>query len=140
MKSRLNMKERMIRSITMRRGEIIMRSDFTRMGSQSQISRLLADFVSEGRLVRLGYGIFAKARISSISGKAVPREPLEVLAQEAFRRLMIEAKPGKAQREYASGQSTQVPIQAVFDTGQRRISRKLTVGNRKVRYENDYSA
>ncbi len=134
------MKERMIRSITMRRGEIIMRSDFTRMGSQSQISRLLADFVSEGRLVRLGYGIFAKARISSISGKAVPREPLEVLAQEAFRRLMIEAKPGKAQREYASGQSTQVPIQAVFDTGQRRISRKLTVGNRKVRYENDYSA
>lgn len=140
MKSRLNMKERMIRSITMRRGEIIMRSDFTRMGSQSQISRLLADFVSEGRLVRLGYGIFAKSRISSISGKAVPREPLEVLAQEAFRRLMIEAKPGKAQREYASGQSTQVPIQAVFDTGQRRISRKLTVGNRKVRYENDYSA
>lgn len=134
------MKERMIRSITMRRGEIIMRSDFTRMGSQSQISRLLADFVSEGRLVRLGYGIFAKSRISSISGKAVPREPLEVLAQEAFRRLMIEAKPGKAQREYASGQSTQVPIQAVFDTGQRRISRKLTVGNRKVRYENDYSA
>lgn len=140
MKSRLNMKERMIRSITMRRSEIIMRSDFTRMGSQSQISRLLADFVSEGRLVRLGYGIFAKSRISSISGKAVPREPLEVLAQEAFRRLMIEAKPGKAQREYASGQSTQVPIQAVFDTGQRRISRKLTVGNRKVRYENDYSA
>ncbi len=134
------MKERMIRSITMRRGEIIMRSDFTRMGSQSQISRLLADFVSEGRLVRLGYGIFAKSRISSISGKAVPREPLEVLAQEAFRRLMIEAKPGKAQREYASGQSTQVPVQAVFDTGQRRISRKLTVGNRKVRYENDYSA
>lgn len=134
------MRERMIRSITMRRGEIIMRSDFTRMGSQSQISRLLADFVSEGRLVRLGYGIFAKSRISSISGKAVPREPLEVLAQEAFRRLMIEAKPGKAQREYASGQSTQVPVQAVFDTGQRRISRKLTVGNRKVRYENDYSA
>ncbi|ACD89313.1 conserved hypothetical protein [Chlorobium limicola DSM 245] len=140
MKSRLNMRERMIRSITMRRGEIIMRSDFTLMGSQSQISRLLADFVSEGRLVRLGYGIFAKARISSISGKAVPREPLEVLAQEAFRRLMIEAKPGKAQKEYASGQSTQVPVQAVFDTGQRRISRKLTVGNRKVRYENDYSA
>jgi len=117
-----------------------MRSDFTLMGSQSQISRLLADFVSEGRLVCLGYGIFAKARISSISGKAVPREPLEVLAQEAFRRLMIEAKPGKAQKEYASGQSTQVPVQAVFDTGQRRISRKLTVGNRKVRYENDYSA
>jgi hypothetical protein len=134
------MRERMIRSITMRRGEIIMRSDFTCLGSQSQISRLLSDFVKEGRLVRLGYGIFAKARVSSISGKMVPREPLEVLAEESFRRLRIEVKPGKAQRDYTSGQSTQVPVQAVFDTGRRRISRKLTVGNRKVRYENDYSA
>ncbi|HHE07944.1 MAG TPA: S-adenosylhomocysteine hydrolase [Chlorobaculum parvum] len=139
MKSRLNIRERMKRSITMRRGEIILRSDFTHMGSQSQISRLLTDFVAEGRLVRLGYGIFAKARISSISGQPVPREPLEVLAEEAFMRLRIEAKPGKAQRDYASGQSPQIPVQAVFDTGRRRISRELMVGNRKVRYENDYN-
>jgi hypothetical protein len=123
----------------MRRGEIILRSDFAHMGSQSQISRLLTDFVEEGRLVRLGYGIFAKARISSISGQAVPREPLEVLAEEAFQRLRIEVKPGKAQRDYASGQSTQIPVQAVFDTGRRRISRELMVGNRKVSYENDYN-
>lgn len=116
-----------------------MRSDFTYLGSQSQISRLLSEFVKEGRLVRLGYGIFAKARVSSISGKAVPREPLEVLAEESFRRLRIDVKPGKAQRDYTSGQSTQVPVQAVFDTGRRRISRKLTLGNRKVRYENNYS-
>ena len=134
------MKDRMIRSITMRRGEIVLRSDFEHLGSQSQISRLLNAFVREGRLVRLGYGVFAKARISSISGKPVPREPLEVLAEETLRRLHIDAKPGKAQRDYASGQSTQVPVQAAFNTGQRRISRKLMLGNRMVRYENNYSA
>lgn len=140
MASPMNIKERMIRSITMRRGEIILRSDLTHLGSPSQISRLLVDFITEGRLVRLGYGVFAKARASSLSGKSVPREPLEVLAEEAFKRLRIEVKSGKAQRDYASGQSIQVPVHAVFNTGIRRINRKITVGNRTIRYENDYSA
>jgi len=140
MKSCLSIKARMIRSLSMRRSEIILRSDFTPIGSQSQISRILNEFVSEGRLVRIGYGVFAKTRISSISGKAVPREPLEVLAEETLRRLRIDAIPGNAQRDYASGQSTQVPVQAVFNTGRRRISRKLMLGNRSVRYENNYSA
>lgn len=72
MKSRLSIRDRMIRSVTMRRGEVVLRSDFEQMGSQSQISRIFSDFVKEERLVRLGYGVFAKARISSLTGKPVP--------------------------------------------------------------------
>lgn len=124
----------------MRRGEIVLRSDFEQMASQSQISRLFSDFVKEGRLVRLGHGVFAKARISSLTGKPVPREPLEVLAEEAFRRLRIDAQPGQAQSDYATGKSTQVPVQATFNTGRRRISLVLKLGNRTVRYENNYSS
>jgi hypothetical protein len=108
------------------------------MGSQSQISRVLVDFVREGRLVRLGRGVFAKARRSSLSGKPVPRQPLEVLAAETFMRLNIEASVGQSEQEYASGKSTQVPILTTFNTGQRRISRKLMLGKRSIRYENDY--
>lgn len=110
------------------------------MGSQSQISRVLGDFVREGRLVRIGHGVFAKARMSSLSGKPVPRQPLEVLASETLRRLNIEASGGQAEVEYATGKSTQVPVQTTFNTGQRRISRKLMLGKRSIRYENDYSA
>ena len=111
MKSRLSIKDRMIHSITMRRGEIVLRSDFEQMGSQSQISRIFSDFVKEGRLVRLGHGVFAKARVSSLTGKQVPREPLEVLAEETLRRLHIDAQPGQAQRDFASGKNTSI----VFD-------------------------
>lgn len=83
----------------------------------------------------------AKARISSLNGKPVPHEPLEVLAEEALRRLHIDAQPGQAQRDdYASAKSTQVPVQSTFNTGCRRISRKLILGNRTIRYENNYSA
>ena len=83
--------------------------------------------------------MFAKARISSIGGKPVPREPLEVLAEEILWRLHIDAQPGQNQRDYASAKCTQVPVQATFYTCRRRISRKVILGNHTIRYENNYS-
>jgi hypothetical protein len=52
----------MVRSIALRKGEVVMRVDFERMGSPSQISRVLKALVADGKLVRLGYGTYAKAR------------------------------------------------------------------------------
>lgn len=138
--SRLNIKNRMIRSITRRKGEVVLRADFEDMASPSQISRALKELIEAGRIVRLGYGVYAKAERSILSGKPVPREPLEALALETMVRLRVEAKLGRAQIAYTEGKTTQIPMQATFNTGRRRISRKLVVGNRAVRYENNYSA
>ena len=55
-------------------------------------------------------------------------------------RFHIDAQPGHAQRDYASAKSTQISVQPTFNTGRRRISRKLILGNRTIRYENNYSA
>ncbi|MBM9535466.1 DUF6088 family protein [Desulfobulbus alkaliphilus] len=138
--SRLIIKERMLRSIAKRKGEVVLRGDFEKMGSPSQVSRALNELIKAGRLVRIGYGVYAKARVSSVSGKPVPREPLEVLAWEALVRLKVDVRTGRAQTAYAEGKTGQIPMQATFSTGNRRISRKLSVGNRSVRYENNYSA
>jgi hypothetical protein len=136
--TKLNIQDRMIRSISNRAGEVFLRSDFEGMGSQSQVSRGLSTLVSAGRIVRIGYGVFAKAKASSISGKPIPRQPLEVLTQEALKKLGVVPELGKAQTEYAKGDSTQIPMQTVFNTGRRRISRKIIVGNRTASYENNY--
>lgn len=53
---KLCIKDRMIRSIALRKGEVLLRADFDRMGSASQVSRALKMVVSDGKLVRLGYG------------------------------------------------------------------------------------
>lgn len=106
------------------------------MGSYAQVGKALSSLIRDGQLVRLGYGVYAKARRSSLSGQPVPRKPLESLALEALTKLGIDAQPGRAAREYLSG-SAQIPVQVSFDTGRRRISRKLQVGSRKVEYEND---
>ena len=136
--AKLNIQDRMIRSISNRTGEVFLRSDFEGMGSQSQVSRGLSALVSTGRIVRIGYGIFAKAKVSSISGKPIPRQPLEVLTQEALKKLGVVPALGKVQTEYLTGSSAQIPMRTVFNTGRRRISRKITVGNRTASYENNY--
>lgn len=138
--SRLSVKERMLRSIARRKGEVILRSDFASMGSPSHISRALKELIGAGKIVRLGYGVYAKARPSALSGKPVPRVSLAELAQEALERLGVPAQLARAQAEYAEGKTTQIPVHTTFNTGRRRISRKLSVGISTVRYENHYSA
>lgn len=138
--SRLNVKDRMTRSIARRKGEVVLRSDFEDLCSPSQLSRALNSLVEEGTIIRLGYGIYAKARPSLLSGKPVPRVSLEELAQEALEKLGVSVQLGRAQKAYAEGRTTQIPVHTTFNTGQRRISRKITVGISTVRYENNYNA
>jgi hypothetical protein len=130
----------MVRSIALRKGEVILRTDFESMGSASQISRALKELIQAGKIIRLGYGVYAKARPSILSGKPVARVSLAELAQEALQKLGVPVELGRAQAAYASGKTTQVPVRTTFNTGQRRISRKITVGISTVRYENNYSA
>ena len=134
---KLCIKDRMIRSIALRKGEVLLRADFDFMGSASQVSRALKKVVSAGKLIRLGYGTYAKAEPSPLSGKPIPRQPLEALAWEAMQRLGVNINLGKALNDYATGNTNQIPMSATFNTGDRRISRKLVVGNRSVVYENN---
>jgi len=138
--SRLSVKNRMLISIALRQGEVVLRADLAALGSPSQISRALKELILAGHIVRLGYGIYAKARPSALSGKAVARVSLAELAQEALEKLGVPVQLGRAQAEYAQGQTQQIPVHTTFNTGRRRISRKITVGISSVRYENDYSA
>lgn len=138
--ARLIIKERMTRSITLRKGEVVLRADFDSMGSASQISRAIKELINDGKIIRLGYGIYAKASPSLLSGKPVARVALEELAQEALQKLGVDVQLGRAQAAYASGKTTQVPVRTTLNTRQRRISRKITVGISTVRYENNYSA
>jgi len=130
----------MARSIALRKGEILLRANFESMGSPSQISRALKELIRTGKILRLGYGVYAKARPSILSGEPVARVSLEELAQEALQKLGVPIALGRAQAAYAAGKTTQIPVRSTFNTGQRRISRKITVGISTVRYENNYSA
>ena len=131
------MKQRLQRSIAARPGEVVLRPELARFGSPAQISRALKQLVAEGKLVRIGTGVYAKAAPGPISGIPMARQPLGALAAETFDRLGISWQLGAAQRRYNERLTTQVPWRTTFDTGKRRISRRLQIGKRVVEYEND---
>ena len=131
----MNIEERMKRAITQRRDDVFVRYEFSRFGSEAQVSRALRDFVSAGTLVKLGVGVYAKAKPSVLSGKAIPVKPVDVLAPIALQKLGVSVSPSKLAQAYNAGQTTQIPAGTVLNTGGRRISRKLGFGERYVRYE-----
>ena len=135
-----SVKQRLMRSIAARSGEVVLRRDLVRFGSPAQVSRALKQLVAEGKLVRIGLGIFAKAAPGPISGIPMARQPLGALAAETFNRLGISWQLGAAQRRYNERLTTQVPWRTTFDTGKRRISRRLQIGKQVVNYENDLTS
>lgn len=134
----LTLKDKMARAIARRKGEVLLRADFEKLGSPAQISRGLKALTEDGVIVRLGYGVYAKARPSTLSGRPVPRVTLDELAQEALTRMGVKVELGRAAKEYMEGKTTQIPAWTTFNTGGRRITRKIGIGINKVRYENDY--
>ena len=132
----MTMRARLRRSIAARQGEVVLRRDVRGLGSASQVSRGLRQLVEDGKLVRIGMGVYAKATPSRLSGQPAPRQTLVVLAADTFDRLGIAWQQGKAQRLYNAGLTTQVPWRTTFDTSPRRIRRRLQVGKGIVEYEN----
>lgn len=133
----MNTRERIVKSIANRQGVVILRSELRGLGSYSQVGRSLDDLVRSGHLVRAGKGVFVKTRVSSVTGRQVPAGTLEAIVTEALTKMGVEVAPGQLAREYNNGKSTQLPMQFVVNTGNRRISRKITVGGRTVMYENN---
>ncbi len=132
----MDIENRIRRAVALRKDDVFIRADFARFGSSAQVSRSLRELIASGQLVRLGLGIYAKAKPSVLSGKPIPVRPVDVLVPLALKRLGVQVKPANAVRAYNEGATTQIPAGMVVNTGSRRISRKLGFGNRFVAYEN----
>lgn len=117
-------------------GEVLFASsDFLYVASKASASRVLRSLCIEGRLIRISLGIYARAEISSISGKPyVPIEPM-LIALLVMKKLGVEARLGRAYIEYNYGISNQVPAAAIVNVGRSRISRKVKLGKRFLIYE-----
>jgi predicted transcriptional regulator of viral defense system len=134
----MKLEDRLLRSVKKRAGNIVLRSEIAALGSPSQVSVALKGLQQRGVLVRIGTGVYAKTRISSVTGAVIPAGSLETLAQEALERLGVPVSPGATAVEYNAGRSTQLPGKLVVNTGRRRIRRNIAVGGRHLLYENNY--
>ncbi|WP_022975318.1 DUF6088 family protein [Nevskia ramosa] len=135
----MNIIERLKRSIALRGDDVFVRADFAKLGSDEQVGRAIKTLQADGRIVRLGKGVYARAKPSALSGKPIPVRPVEELAPAALKKLGVQVRPSLAAQRYNAQATTQIPAGVVLNTGRKRISRKISFGNVTVRYENDFS-
>jgi len=104
---------------------VFLRRDFGRLGGYDQVGRALRTLVAEGKLMKIGYGLYARARPNRLTGQPMLTVDggFNEIAQEALNRLRIKWKPADFVSAYQAG-STQVPANAeviVFDRFNRKI-------------------
>ena len=120
--------------IARKKSSVLLREDFEDLGAYDQVGRALLALTKKGKLVKIGYGLYAKAKVSSFTGNIVPVEPLPALARKALDRLGVSPVPSRAEIDYQQGRSTQVPTGRLIGVN-KRISRKIGYNNIAVNYE-----
>jgi hypothetical protein len=120
------LRDRIETRIARKRDDVFLPREFADLGGEDQILRALRSLVRDNRLVRLGYGVYGRASISGLSGKAIlySKGGFIGAARQALTKLGIEWEPTAAERAYNEGRSTQVPVNPVVRV-KGRFSRRL---------------
>lgn len=133
---KLSLKARVMRRIKRSKRDVFLTKDFLDLSGEDQVIRALRSAVGERVLVRIGKGVYAKARPSRISGKPVlvNSEGFLAVAQEALTRLGVDWQPSDAQVAYQEDRSTQIPTNSVLKV-RGRFARKLQFGKNELQLE-----
>jgi hypothetical protein len=91
--------------------------------------------MAKGLLVKAGYGVYVKAKLSSLTGNPVPVVPLIEIGLAALTKLGAQPELGSAAKDYMDGKTTQMPMAVVLNVGNSRVSRRIGFGAKSIRYE-----
>lgn len=116
---------------------VFLRKDFDDLGNYDQVGRALRDLIAEGHLARIGLGLYAKLRPSTIDPHKrvlATTGGFKAVSREALDRLNIPWRPSAAEEAYNKGLSTQIPANTPVIVGT-RTSRKIAFGPFHLEYQ-----
>jgi hypothetical protein len=98
-----------------------------------QPSRIFFLRLATPRSPRLGYGVYARAIVSRLSGEPLlhARNGLSGAARQALDKLGVPWEPTESERAYNEGRSTQIPVNPVLRV-KGRFSRRLKDKDREL--------
>ena len=110
------------------------RSDFDDIASYDQVGRALQQLVEMGRLMRIGYGLYTKTRINSLTGKPMLAKPggADSILLEVFKLKGIDYDFAGLSKQSIAGASTQIPASIKFNWDTKQFSRKLKIGRKLI--------
>ncbi len=114
---------KLAKRIERKRGDVLLRTDFTDLGGYDQVGRALANLVRKRQLMKVGRGLYTRVKTSPFSGEILPANGLRTLT-EALKRVGVETVPTRMEQDYNAGLTTQVPTGRVVGV-RRRVRRKI---------------
>lgn len=116
---------------------VFIRSDFEDIAGYDQVGRALRNLTRNGVLMKIGYGLYARARTNRITGKLIPDNAAgaDGVLIEAMQRLDVEHKLDDLSNKYFAGQSSQIPANVKIIPLDPRFTRKIAVGKRYINKE-----
>ena len=130
------LKDKVKTKIIRSKREVFLRADFEKIGGYDQVGRALLTLESEGDLIKIGYGLYAKARLNRLTNTPMLSAVggFEQVAQEALKRLGVNWTTSTAVKDYQLG-STQIPANSqvvILD----RFKRRIATDKFELRYTN----
>jgi hypothetical protein len=123
---RMTLKQRIEARIAKGRDDAFLTREFRDLAGERQVLRALRELTEEGKLIRLGYGAYARAEISPLTNQPMlAGDGFGAVSREVLDKLKIRWEPTAAERDYNEGRSTQVPMTPRVRLRGSRFSRKL---------------
>lgn len=119
-----------------RQDDVFLPREFADLAGEDQVLRALRGLVSEGKLIRLGYGVYARAVRSRLSGRVVvdSSNGFSSAARQALTKLGVQWEPSDSEISYNRGRTTQVPVNPTVKV-RSRFRRRLSDGQTELRLE-----
>lgn len=111
--TRVTLRGRIEKKISRSIRQVFLRSDFEKLSDYDQVGRALKELTREGKLVKIGYGLYAKARMNRITGKPMLAADggFTDISKEALKRLGVKWQYSDATQSFMTN-STQIPTNA----------------------------
>ena len=119
-----------------KRSDVFLPRDFADLGGEDQVLRALRSLVRDGALMRLGYGVYARAMRSRLSGRVMvcSSNGFSSAALQALTKLGVPWEPSDSTKAYNEGRSTQIPVNPTVKV-KTRFTRRLSDGRTELRLE-----
>ena len=137
MRGKRTLRECVEARIAERRDDVFLPREFRDLGGEDQVLRVLRGLMREGRLVRLGYGVYGRAETSRLSGEPMLAAAGGFLdaARQALSKLGVPWEQTEAQRAYNEGRTTQIPVNPAVRIGNSRFARRMAYQDTELRLE-----
>ncbi|WP_295899500.1 DUF6088 family protein [uncultured Vibrio sp.] len=108
------------------------RKDFANCASYGQVGRVLKKLVEKGVLLKIGYGLYTKSRLNSLTKKPMPTNPggTDAIMREILKMRGVEFELDAMSQKSIIGLSTQIPANVQLYWDPKHFNRYIKVGNK----------